>query len=60
LNEWLAARIMACMSNTVFFPHAIEALQHQIDAASPSTPARPETPRELRRQRRAAAARGRS
>jgi hypothetical protein len=47
------------MSNTVFFPHAIEALQRQIDAAGPSTPARPETPRELRRQRRAAAAHGR-
>jgi hypothetical protein len=47
------------MSNTVFFPHAIDAMQRQIDAAGPSTPARPETPRELRRQRRAAAAHGR-
>jgi len=50
---------MECMSNTVFFPHAIEALQRHVDAAGPSTPARPETPRELRRQRRAAAAHGR-
>ena len=50
---------MESMSNTVFFPHAIEALQRSIDAAGPSTPARPETPRELRRQGRAAAAHGR-
>ena len=49
---------MDAMSNTVFFPHAIETLQRQIDAAGPSTPARPETPRELRRQRRAAGRRG--
>jgi hypothetical protein len=47
------------MSNTVFIPHAIETMQRRIDAAGPGTPAQPETPRELRRQRRAAAARGR-
>jgi hypothetical protein len=58
LREWVPARIMDAMSNTVFFPHAIETLQRQIDAAGPSTPARPETPRELRRQRRAAGRRG--
>lgn len=47
------------MSNTVFIPHAIESMKRRIDGASPGAPAQSETPRELRRQRRAAAAHGR-
>jgi hypothetical protein len=42
------------MSHLFLIPQAIDAMQRTIDAAGPGTPARPETPRELRRQRRAA------
>ena len=47
------------MTNPLFIPVSIDVLRHTIDGAGPGTPARPETPRELRRRRRAAAAHGR-
>jgi hypothetical protein len=47
------------MTNALFIYGAIESMKRDIEAAGPGTPAVPETPRELRRQRRAAAAHGR-
>jgi hypothetical protein len=43
---------MVVMTNPIFILEAVRTAQRTIDGAGPDTPARPESPRELRRRRR--------
>jgi hypothetical protein len=48
---------MVVMTNPIFIHEAVRTVQRTLDGMGPGTPARPETPRELRRRRRAEARR---
>jgi hypothetical protein len=45
---------MVVMTNPILIHEAVRTVKRSIEGVGPDTPARPETPRELRRQRRGA------
>jgi hypothetical protein len=52
LNEWRSGGTMIVMTNPIFILEAVRTVQRSVAGTGPGTPARPETPRELRRRRR--------